>query len=192
MLKLIVIRGRGIMRNKIASGRVLLVIGLSLACLGCSGGREHKDLQVYMEDMKSRPQGEIEPLPTFAMYESYKYGVMAYRSPFEKPLTATVGDDLNRKLAVKPDENREKEFLEAFNFMSLALVGNIEKDGVMWSLINDGEGSVHRVTVGNYVGKNHGKIVAVGASQVDVVEIVPDGKTGWVERPRVLALKESD
>lgn len=183
---------RKIMNNRSPSNKALLVIGLTLLCLGCRGGGEHEDLRAFMEDVSARPQGEIEPLPTFGMYESFKYSVMAYRSPFEKPLTVTVGDEPKGKLAVKPDENREKEYLEGFNFMSLTLVGTIKKDEILWSLINDGEGSVHRVTVGNYVGKNHGKIVAVGPSQLDVIEIVPDGKTGWVERPRALALKEND
>lgn len=178
--------------RKVASNKVLLIVGLSLMVLGCGGTNDHGDLQAFMDAARSRPQGEIEPLPTFANYESFKYSVMAFRSPFEKPLTVTVGDDQTRKLAVKPDENREKEYLEAFDFLSLTLVGTIKKDGTIWSLINDGEGTVHRVTVGNYVGKNHGKIVAVTASQTDVIEIVPDGKTGWVERPRAMALKEND
>ncbi|MBV1932555.1 MAG: pilus assembly protein PilP [Porticoccaceae bacterium] len=178
--------------NKVASNKILLIVGLSLMILGCSGANEHGDLQAFMDAARSRPQGEIEPLPTFSMYESFKYSVMAFRSPFEKPLTVTVGGDQKGKLAVKPDENREKEYLEGFNLMSLTLVGTFKKDGTIWSLINDGEGSVHRVTVGNYVGKNHGKITAVTASQTDVIEIVPDGKTGWVERPRALALKENN
>ncbi len=175
-----------------ASNKALLIVGLSLMMFGCGGGNDHEDLQAFMDAARASPQGEIEPLPTFGMYESFKYSVMAFRSPFEKPLTVTVGDDQNGKLAVKPDENREKEYLEGFNFSSLSLVGTIEKNGTIWSLINDSEGSVHRVTVGNYIGKNHGKIVAVTASQIDVIEIVPDGKTGWVERPRALALKEND
>ena len=169
----------------------VLIACLSFACLACSGGREHADLKLFMEEVRSHPQGEIEPLPTFRMYESFKYSVAAFRSPFEKPLAATA-DNLGGRTAVKPDQNRAREYLEDFNISAISLVGTIEKDGVIWSLINDGEGSVHRVTVGNYLGKNHGQIVAVKVSQIDVIEIVPDGKTGWVERPRALALKEKD
>jgi type IV pilus assembly protein PilP len=49
---------------------------------------------------------------------------------------------------------------------------------------------VHRVKVGDYLGRNHGRIVAIDEARVDVVEIVPDGEGGWLERPRSLALKE--
>lgn len=62
----------------------------------------------------------------------------------------------------------------------------------MWSLINDGSGGIHRVTVGNYLGKNYGRITAISNAKVDVIEIVPDGKGNWVERPRTLGLNEKD
>ncbi len=169
----------------------VLLAALSLVCLGCSGDRDHADLKLFMNDARTKPQGEIEPLPTFRMYESFKYSVVAFRSPFEKPLTVTA-EDVDRKAAVKPDETREKEYLEAFNVSAITLVGVLKRDGITWSLVDDGEGSVHRVTLGNYLGKNHGKIVAVTASQLELIEIVPDGKSGWVERPRALALRENN
>ncbi len=178
-------------RNKTTPARLLALAATCLLIAGCTPDGNHADLQQFMEQAKTQPQGEIEPLPTFRMYEAFKYSVVAQRSPFEKPLTATA-DDSQGRVAVKPDENREKEYLEGFNFAALVMVGTLEKDGVLWSLVDDGEGSVHRVTVGNYLGKNHGKIVSVSPSQLDVVEIVPDGKEGWVERPRALALKEND
>ncbi len=178
-------------QSKTAPFRLLVLTVMSLLVAACVASGNHADLQQFMEQARTQPQGEIEPLPTFKMYESYKYSVVAQRSPFEKPLTVTA-DDGQGKVAVKPDENREKEYLEGFNYAALTMVGTLEKDGVLWSLIDDGQGSVHRVTVGNYLGKNHGKIVLVSPSQLNVVEIVPDGKEGWVERPRALALKEND
>jgi type IV pilus assembly protein PilP len=44
--------------------------------------------------------------------------------------------------------------------------------------------------VGDYLGRNHGKVVGIDESKVDVIEIVPDGEGGWLERPRSLALRE--
>jgi len=54
----------------------------------------------------------------------------------------------------------------------------------------NGAGGVHRVKVGDYLGRNHGKILAIDESKIDVMEIVPDGEGGWLERPRSLSLKE--
>jgi type IV pilus assembly protein PilP len=46
------------------------------------------------------------------------------------------------------------------------------------------------VRTGDYLGRNHGKIMTIDESKIDVMEIVPDGEGGWLERPRTLPLKE--
>jgi type IV pilus assembly protein PilP len=158
---------------------------------GC-GGNEHADLREFIDEAKSKPKGVIEPLPTFNLYESFTYSAVSLWSPFEKPLTASADNSGGGKSAVEPDESRQKEYLEGFGFSSFTLVGSIKKDGTLWSLVNDGEGGVHRVKPGNYLGKNHGKIVAVDETKLNLIEIVPDGKSGWVERPRTLAFGEND
>lgn len=161
-----------------------------LVLAGCSSSK-HSDLQAYIDQTLAKPAGEIEPVPTFRPYKAYRYSAAALRSPFEPPQVATVTDSEYGRVAVEPDETRPREILESIGFASLSMVGVLEKNGVIWALIDDGRGSIHRVTTGNYMGKNHGKIVGLSRSQVDVIEIVPDGKNGWVERPRTLALKEN-
>ncbi|MGK2914240.1 MAG: pilus assembly protein PilP [Porticoccaceae bacterium] len=159
---------------------------------GCGGGGDQADLLRFMEEARSKPVGQIEPLPVFPQYPSFKYSAVAIRSPFEKPVTAIAEDAAGLRKAVKPDGNRKKEYLESINFASFTMVGALTRDGSAWALVDDGMNSVHRVTMGNYLGKNHGIIVSVNEDRVDVVEIVPDGKGGWVERPRTLALKEKN
>lgn len=166
----------------ILSGTVLIV--------GCAGSG-HEDLDAYIAETLAKPSGEIEPVPTFRPYKSYKYSAAALRSPFEPPQAITSMDADIGRVAVAPDESRAKEFLESIGFSSLTMVGTLERDGVIWALVDDGRGGIHRVTTGNYLGKNHGKIVALSKAQVDVIEIVPDGKNGWVERQRTLALEEN-
>ena len=170
----------------------LLVAGLLLLS-GCTGGAQHEDLQSFMAEVKAKPVGDIEPLPTFRAYKTFRYGAMAMRSPFEPPLDFDVADSVTGKEKVSaPDEGRKKEYLEGYNFAALSLVGTLSQDGQIWSLVNDGGGGIHRVTVGNYMGKNHGRITSVSNTKADVIEVVPDGKGSWVERPRTLALKEKD
>lgn len=166
-----------------------LVVALVVLLAGCSGST-HQDLEDYMAAVKGKPTGEIEPIPTFSPYKAYKYTAVALRSPFDRPLQAVAADGNYGRTAVAPDESRAREYLEGHNFASLSMVGTLAKDGVVWALVNDGAGGIHRVTSGNYMGKNHGKVTAVTRSLIEVVEIVPDGKNGWVERPRTLALKE--
>ncbi|MEH6528566.1 MAG: pilus assembly protein PilP [Porticoccus sp.] len=173
--------------------RLFFVIVGFVILSGCSGGGQHEDLQRFMADAKAKPVGDIEPLPTFRAYKTFRYGAIAMRSPFEPPLALALTDSVTGSEKVPaPDKGRKREYLESYNFAALSLVGILSKDGQFWSLINDGGGGIHRVTVGNYVGKNHGRITSVSDSKADVIEVVPDGKGSWVERPRTLALKEKD
>lgn len=172
---------------------LFFVIACCVLFTGCVGNGEHQDLKAFMEEVKARPAGEIEPIPTFRAYKNFRYGAIAMRSPFDPPLLVASGEKIAGKNTVEaPDDSRKREYLESFNFAALSMVGILSKDGQIWSLINDGSGGIHRVTVGNYLGKNHGRIKEISESKVEVVEVVPDGKGNWVERPRTLALREKD
>lgn len=155
---------------------------------GC-GGSDFSDLQGYMDEVRARPKGEIEPLPKFQPYESFTYSAAALRSPFQPPIKLEMADRQKGSKDVKPDETRTKQFLEGFNIENFVMVGTLANDAGTFALVS-GAGGVHRVRVGDYIGRNHGRIIAVDESKVDVIEIVPDGEGGWLERPRSLSIKE--
>ncbi len=162
------------------------VLGASL--VGCSGGN-FSDLDSYMAEKRSRPGGIIAPIPTFKAYEAFAYSATTLRSPFDRPIEVREIAQLQAIAAIKPDENRTKEFLEQYTFDSLRMVGTLERDNSNWTLIKDPDGGVHRVKTGNYLGRAHGKIVEMTDTFLSVVEIVSDGTPdGWVERPRTIKL----
>lgn len=156
---------------------------------GCGAGGGFSDLQSYMDEVRARPKGAIEPLPKFQPYESFTYSAAALRSPFQPPVKLEMADRQKGSKDVKPDEARTKQFLEGFNIETFVMVGTLANDSGIFALVS-GAGGVHRVRVGDYLGRNHGRILAINDSTVDVVEIVPDGEGGWLERPRSLSLKE--
>lgn len=165
---------------------LLLISALTLSA--CSSG-DFSDLDEFMEEKRARPGGIIAPIPTFKAYEAFAYSATALRSPFDRPIEVREIAQLQAIAAIKPDENRAKEFLEQYTFDSLRMVGTLERSGTDWSLIKDPDGGVHRVKVGNYLGRHHGKIVDMTDTYVAVVEIVSDGsEDGWVERPRTIKL----
>ena len=172
--------------------RLLLpVLLLSNAVLvGCSSD-EFTDLDEFMQEKLARPGGVIAPIPPFKAYKAFSYSATTLRSPFDRPIEIREITQLQSVSTVKPDEARAKEFLEQFTFDSLAMVGTLSRSGVDWSLIRDPEGGVHRVRVGNFLGRNHGKIVEMTENYVAVIEIVSDGNEGWVERPRTIKLHGS-
>jgi len=165
-----------------------LLICLSLSLTAC-GGNNFDDLDQFMAEKRNRPGGVIEPIPTFKAYEAFAYSATMLRSPFERPIEVRKIAKLQAVSAIKPDLNRPKEFLEQFTFDSLRMVGTLERAGTSWALIRDPNGGVHRVKVGNYLGRAYGKIVDITDTYVSAVEIVSDGtEDGWVERPRTIKL----
>jgi type IV pilus assembly protein PilP len=163
---------------------------VSLVCLsGCGAGHDYADLQAYMDEVRARPKGSIEPLPKFQAYESFTYSAASLRSPFQPPVKVDMASRQKGTKDVKPDESRTKQFLEDFNIEAFQMVGTLANDSGVFALVS-GAGGVHRVKVGDYLGRNHGRILAIDESKIDVVEIVPDGEGGWLERPRSLSLKE--
>jgi type IV pilus assembly protein PilP len=169
--------------------RTLIMLLLSGAVLaGCSGSN-FSDLDTFMEEKRSRPGGIIAPIPTFKAYEAFGYSATTLRSPFDRPIEVREIAQLQAIAAIKPDDNRAKEFLEQFTFDSLSMVGTLEREDTNWTLIRDPEGGVHRVKVGNFLGRHHGKIVDMTDTYLSVIEIVSDGTPeGWVERPRTVKL----
>jgi type IV pilus assembly protein PilP len=90
---------------------------------------------------------------------------------------------------IKPNEHRQKEVLEEFELSSLSLMGTLEQDS-LWALIRSPDGVIHRVKQGNYIGKNHGKIIAIMDSSLTILEIVKEIKGGYVERESMLSVAE--
>lgn len=167
---------------------VLIVAAAMLSA--CSGG-DHEDIKAFMDEVKAKPIGHIAPIPTFRPYEAFTYSATAMRGPFDKPLDIKDIALLAQPSSnVKPDLNRVKEFLERFGIEALSMVGSLDQYGQLWVLIDDGDGGVHRVKNGDFMGRNHGKIVGTTDRYVSVVEIVPNGVDGWVERPHTLQLRD--
>jgi type IV pilus assembly protein PilP len=170
-----------------SSYRVLLA-AVILLLAACSNNDEMIELQNYVNSTVNRPPGQIEPIPAFRSYEPFQYGASSLRSPFVIPpdITQIIRSQNNN---VRPNENRPRELLEDFPLSSLVMVGTISRANTSWVLILDETGLVSRATIGNYMGRNHGRIVQVNENQIDLVEIVPTGDGSWMERPQSVILR---
>ena len=171
------------------AARLLCMSVVLISMSGCDSGNQFGDLQTFMDEVRARPTGVIEPLPKFRPYEAFTYSAATLRSPFQPPIKIDLVRRQKGSQQVKPDETRVKQFLEGFNIEQFEMVGTMANDSGTFALMRGG-GGVYRMKVGDYLGRNHGRIVSISDSQVDVVEIVPDGEGTWLERPRSISLKE--
>ncbi|MFZ5757317.1 MAG: pilus assembly protein PilP [Pseudomonadota bacterium] len=171
------------------SRRVPVALLLAALVSGCSSDGEFSDLRNTLEEIKQRPRGAIQPPPEFKAQPTFTYAAHKLRSPFLPPSDEAMLPETEIK-TVAPDLTRPREYLEQFNIEALRMVGTIARaNGPLVALIRDGSGSTQQVKVGNYMGKNFGRVISVEETRVSVVEIVPDGHDGWVERPRTIRLE---
>lgn len=161
-----------------------------LACLavaalaGCSSADD--ELLRFIEDTKKQPGGRVDPLPEVKPYETFTYSAGHLRSPF---MPGSPGG-ANGMPMVRPDSKRNREFLEQFSLDTLKMVGTLRMSGRTYGLVQTRDGLVHRVLPGNYMGQADGRIVEITSSKISLIEIVPDGLGGYMERPAALALTE--
>lgn len=162
---------------------VLGLLGLltAAATSGCSS--EQDDLEEWIAQVKKRPGGRIEPLPEVKPYETFAYNAADQRSPFS--IMSPAGPS-----GVRPDSKRNREFLEQFSLDTLAMVGTLRLGGRSYGLVQTKDGLVHRVLPGQYMGQNDGKIISISDSKISLVEIVPDGMGGYMERPAAIGLTD--
>lgn len=169
------------------SARMLSLALAALVLAACSN--RMSDLRQYVAEVKARKVTQIPPVPKIVAYRPFAYVADHRRDPFQPqegappPLAAGTG-------AVHPDMNRPKQPLEAFPLDALSMVGEITYKGVTYAMIKAPDGVIYRVTVGDYMGQNYGKVTRITGQQVDLTELVPNGFGGWEQRPAVVSLAD--
>ena len=167
----------------------LRLLGVALACgygalTACSSADD--ELTRFIEDTKKEPGGRVEPLPEIKPYETFVYSAYDLRSPF-LPSSPGSGAGLG---GVRPDQKRNREFLEQYSLDTLRMVGTLRLGSQMYGLVETKDGLVHRVTTGNHMGQAEGRITDITPSKISLIEIVPDSLGGYMERPAALGLNE--
>ncbi|NOT11887.1 MAG: pilus assembly protein PilP [Methylococcaceae bacterium] len=173
------------------SRRRQLIVLFVATIVGCSN-EDYSDLNHYISAVKLRPKGPIEALPEIKVIEPFIFKPEGLRDPFkplELPEQADIPDG-SKINGIKPDPTRRKEELEAFPLDGLRMVGTVVMKSSLWGLIKASDGTIHRVQVGNYMGKNHGKIIRIVTDKIELMEIIPDKPGTWREQQTSLALTE--
>jgi type IV pilus assembly protein PilP len=166
-------------RRPIIQSTVCMAL-VSAVLAGCSG--RDADLDRFIDATKKEPGGRVEPLPEVRPYEAFNYTDQDKRSPFVPGGSALGG--------LRPDSRRNRDYLEQFSLDTLKMVGTLNLAGNHFGLVQTRDGRVHRVIVGEHLGTNDGKITTISPSKIALVEIIPDGLGGYIERPAAIGLNE--
>jgi type IV pilus assembly protein PilP len=164
-----------------------LVLALALSVAAC--GSDMDDLDRYINEVKARPGGRIDPLPEITPYEVFTYVADAegLRSPFVPDTPQAAGAAAG---GARPDPDRSREYLEGFPLDTLSMVGTLYIGETMYGLVQTADGLIHRVVPGNYLGQNDGRITDISESEIALVEIISDGIGGYIERDAAVSLSD--
>lgn len=170
--------------------RKLILAGSCTLALAACGGEEHSDLRQFVKESDKIPVGRIPPLPEVKPYEPFAYNAYDLTDPFkprkiEPPKTAAKG-------GLQPDFNRPREALEAFALENLKMVGTLQQKQQVFALVKAPDNSLYRVTAGNYLGQNFGRIVGISETDIKLKEIVQDSGGNWEEKDQALLLQEQE
>ncbi|HVI58693.1 MAG TPA: pilus assembly protein PilP [Luteimonas sp.] len=171
--------------------RATLALGLGLALAGCgrsitSTPGDAPNLEEWVANVKAKPAPPLDPLPVMQQFETFEYAAQGMRDPFSDAFTS---EDTGSGL--RPDSHRRKQTLEQFPLDSLDMVGTIGRGNGVVGLVVAPDKVVYRVQPGVYMGQNDGRVTAVHEDRIELVELVPDGAGGWLERPASVALEDN-
>lgn len=172
-----------IKRTKIIA-RCCLSIALLLLIAGCTRGQS--DLVTWVAKTKAEPAPPLQPLPVMQQFEGFEYAAQNLRDPFSPPVP-----DRNEGSGPRPDPERRKEVLEAFPLDSMNMAGTIGAGKGLVGLLTAPDKVTYRIKPGNYLGQNDGRVTAVYEDRIEIVELVPDGAGGWLERQAKIALEDN-
>ena len=170
--------------------RGLLGIALVAALAACGRGVESTpgdapNLQSWAAEVKARPAPPLEPLPVMQQFETFEYAAQSLRDPFSTAFT-----DSGNGSGPRPDAGRRKQILEQFPLDTLDMVGTLGSGAGLIGLVLAPDKVTYRVRPGAYMGQSDGRVVSVYEDRIELVELVPDGAGGWLERPATIALED--
>lgn len=160
----------------------MIRLWFTLLILATLGGCAPKldDLETYAEDVHARSVVNIEPYPEFETQPAYEYTASTLRSPFVRPKNKQAPPKIPSQLdCLQPNPNRMREKLESYGLDALEMSGSFIVNNKTWALITSNDGTLHRVSTGNYVGLFHGEITRVTNTTIYITQLLPDGTGCW-------------
>lgn len=167
----------------------LIVAGLMASLAGCDSAQSTAPIQAYLQAVQARPGAAIPPVPGVLPQRVFIYEAVALRSPFQVSSEGGTGGWQTSLVEGGLESDRAREVLEGVDLAQFEMVGTLFNALEANALLRV-NGVVHRLKVGDYLGRNNGQVTSIGAAHVEVFEVVSDGRGGWLERSLTIPLKQ--
>jgi len=163
----------------------LLVCAALLA--GCSSDQE--DIRQWMSEQTVGMRGAVKPIPEIKIYPVVDFTPAEAQEPFNVARIEPAKPDKPKLNDPRLNPDRQREPLEAFALESLKMVGVLKQGKEIHALVQ-ADSSLYQVHVGNFMGRNYGKITAITDEAIELQELIEDMNDGWIERISSLQLQE--
>jgi len=177
------------MKNIVIRSTLCLSLALSLSACGDS---QETELRTWMDAEQKQAKAVIPKISPPKVYVPFAYGGKESIEPFNpaKLLVVLARLQAESSNGLKPNMDRPREALESFPMDSLKMVGTIEKNKMVYALVQVDK-TVYQVKLGSYVGQNFGLITKISESEIEIKETVQDAAGDWTERQSKLELQEA-
>ena len=167
--------------HRIKNAKIALLVAVMTTMVGCADR-----VSLAEDEMQKIRQQQPQPIqqpPQPQPIEDFAYAASNIRDPFFPQSLLELQAKVADAPTIKPDEERPKEELESYELTELVYKGKVvAPNGQEYGLVLAPDGLVRDVQIGNYMGKNHGRIVEITPTQINMIEIVEDTRLGYVEK----------
>lgn len=154
---------------------------------------EDEKLKGWIAEQRQQIRPRVNPLPVPKPFQPEPYEAAALPDPFGKEKLNMVLRRSAAQLQADPllsqELRRRKEPLEEYPLDAMTMVGSLSREGEPMALIR-ADKLLYQVRVGNYLGKNYGRVTKITETELMLREIVQDAAGEWVERSSSLQLQE--
>lgn len=167
--------------------KYFIILGLTFSLFACLERPTDNLQQFVSNELANKLTMDKLPL-TFKKITLVSLSEQVGRNPFSTPNVDPVSTIQSvSKGCLKVDVNRNLEPLEKFPIERLSMRGTLLIGKQRWALVQVLDGQLYKIKVGHYLGLNHGKVLAVNKTKIDVLALIMNKSGCWKEQ--IMALK---
>jgi type IV pilus assembly protein PilP len=169
--------------------RILITLFLSISLFSCVEVKTD-DLNLFVVEAKSKVYPINDKIPELRQIDALAFTGSQGRNPFTEPKAEVAAPTKNApKSCPQPNFKRTKQALEMYSLDNLLMRGTLFVDNQLWALVQVSGSEIYKVKPGYYLGLNHGKVLKITKTKIELLELASDQDGCWQERITQITLQ---